>query len=163
MTRSHEDFAGEHSKAKVDLYAYYLAIYINIMALAGFASKILLFDLFAGEGEYENGLKGSPLAALEVVRRHYEKRGSCPDMKIVFNDNGKSDIEKSRYKIDRVKEFADKIPVPQNVETFFTRQDFSEALAEAKKTFGAERKPVALFLLIRLATRKFHQSKSRNY
>ncbi|MBK7882939.1 MAG: hypothetical protein IPJ81_03330 [Chitinophagaceae bacterium] len=51
----------EHSKAKIELLEKYLQKYLNIISNDGFTNKINLFDLFCGEGIYENGGEGSPV------------------------------------------------------------------------------------------------------
>ncbi|UYN91888.1 MAG: three-Cys-motif partner protein TcmP [Anaerolineales bacterium] len=147
MTKSYDNFIGEHSLAKVRLYGYYLAIYLNILSRAGIASKILLFDLFAGEGKYKNEEKGSPIIALECIERHSKENGTCPDIRIVFNDSGMSEIEPEKSKIQRVAEFAAQIPVPNNVEIVYSTQDFKDALKQAQIAFRAERRPAGLFFI----------------
>ncbi|MCL4257582.1 MAG: three-Cys-motif partner protein TcmP [Anaerolineales bacterium] len=147
MAKSYDDFLGEHSLAKVRLYGYYLAIYLNILSRAKIASKILLFDLFAGEGKYAGGEKGSPLIALECIRAHAVNNNGCPDIKITFNDNGKSTIEPGKDKIERVKEFASQIALPTNVEINFSGHNFRDALNYAKQAFKAEANPAGLFFL----------------
>ena len=61
----------EHSEAKIELYGSYLSVYLNILHRAGFAKRIFVFDLFCGEGIYENDAKGSPIIALDCIRNHY--------------------------------------------------------------------------------------------
>ena len=45
--------------------------------------RLLFIDGFAGPGEYENGQKGSPLVAMECVRRHRQE-GRLRGVEIVF-------------------------------------------------------------------------------
>jgi len=85
----------EHSKAKVELYTTHLAIYLNIISRDRYTKQIYLYDLFCGEGEYSDGSKGSPLAALDKISDHYfENNKSIPNMKILFNDVDKTKIKK---------------------------------------------------------------------
>ena len=110
------------------LYSRYLSIYLNVLARS-FVNNIHLFDLFCGEGIYEDGGKGSPIAALECIKQHYYSNGEkCPNLFITFNDNGFSEIEKERLKTDRVKEFADKIYKPENVKVGYTNIDYSKII-----------------------------------
>jgi len=85
----------EHSKAKVELYTTYLAIYLNIISRDRYTKRIHLYDLFCGEGKYSDESIGSPLAALDKIRDHYfENNKSIPNMKILFNDADNQKIEK---------------------------------------------------------------------
>lgn len=147
MTKSYDDFIGEHSLAKVRLYGYYFAIYLNILSRARIASKILLFDLFAGEGKYKNGEKGSPIIALECIEQHFQENSTCPDMRIVFNDSGMSEIEPEKSKIQRVAEATALISIPSNVEIVYSQEDFKDALDQARNAFRAETKPAGLFFI----------------
>lgn len=58
----------DHSKAKVLLLQKYLEKYLNIIANDGYTEKINVFDLFCGEGVYENEGEGSPLAILRTLK-----------------------------------------------------------------------------------------------
>ena len=119
----------EHSKAKVDLFGKYLSIYLNILSRTKSVDEILLFDLFCGEGIYEKGGKGSPIITLETIKNHYFSNGeSCPNISILFNDSGKSEIEPEKLKITRVKEHAEKIFRPKNVHIQFKNKDFLDIL-----------------------------------
>jgi len=115
-----------HSRAKISLYVKYLAVYLNILHRVDFIRKIYLFDLFAGEGIYEDGEKGSPIQTMETVKNHYFfNNKSCKDVDVLFNDFGNSDIEPERTKIDRVKEFVSKIFRPPNVNLYFSNSDYN--------------------------------------
>jgi len=115
----------EHSEAKVKLYSRYLSIYLNVLSRTH-VKNIHLFDLFCGEGIYEDGGKGSPLAALECIKNHYYGNGEhCPNLFLTFNDNEYSKIEPQKLKIDRVKENAEKIFKPDNVKIGYASIDYS--------------------------------------
>jgi three-Cys-motif partner protein len=58
-----------HSKAKLDLYRSYLEKYFAILGLAKGITKINLYDIFCGIGLYEDGNIGSPLIAVECVKK----------------------------------------------------------------------------------------------
>lgn len=118
-----------HSKAKIELYVKYLAVYLNILNRVNFVKKIYLFDLFAGEGIYEDNEKGSPIQTIECIKNHYfANKKSCKDIFILFNDSGMSDIEPNRLKIERVKEFVEKLFIPPNVTIKYTNSDYNEIL-----------------------------------
>ncbi len=119
----------EHSKAKVNLYKRYLSIYLNIIKRVEFITKVLIFDLFAGEGKYENGEMGSSLSTLDVIRKHYfSNNNSCKDIEIFFNDNGYSKIEPHKTKIERIKDFASAIYCPNNVTINYEEIPYSDLI-----------------------------------
>jgi three-Cys-motif partner protein len=57
----------EHSKAKVEFYTSYLKRYLRIINRVPLISHINIYDVFCGMGIYEDGGKGSPIAAFEVI------------------------------------------------------------------------------------------------
>lgn len=133
----------EHSEAKVTLYGTYLATYLNILSRVPTVQRIFLFDLMCGEGIYENGGKGSPVITAEVIKRHYfSNHQSCPNITIWFNDKEMSQIEKDVSKVDRVKNFVERIHMPPNVETQYFIEDYdqihSRALRLARGTANAK-------------------------
>jgi three-Cys-motif partner protein len=113
----------EHSKAKVALYSYYLSTFISIMRHVSYIKEIFLFDLFAGEGKYENGSKGSPLIACDVINEQYHS-SAVPKITMWFNDNGVSMIEPEIKKIDRVKRFVSECSLPENVFVSYFNEDY---------------------------------------
>lgn len=119
----------EHSATKVALLEKYLTIYLNVLQRASFIDKIFLFDLFAGEGVYENGGKGSSIVMLESIKNHHfsNDKNSKP-ISVVLNDIGKSEIEVDKLKIERVQELASKIYIPQNCEVKYLKEDYSELI-----------------------------------
>src|SRR5262245_34954560 len=107
----------EHSEAKVKLYSRYLSVFLNILHRADFIKRVFLFDLFCGEGTYENGVAGSPIIALQAIKNHYFGNDkSCPNMTVWFNDNGISEIEDGVYKIERVQRIKNTVYTPTNVQ-----------------------------------------------
>jgi three-Cys-motif partner protein len=121
----------EHSEAKVRLYGRYLSVYLNVLHQAQFVKRIFVFDLFCGEGIYENGSKGSPIIALDCLRNHYfANQNSIPNMTIWFNDIGKSKLEDG-YKADRVERISKGMFIPPNVELKFYKEDYRVVFPKA--------------------------------
>ncbi len=122
----------EHSKAKVELYGRYLSIYLNVLHRAGFVKEIFVFDLFCGEGIYENNGKGSPIIALDCIRNHYySNNNSIPNMTVWFNDNGYSEIEPGIYKADRVQKLSVSIFKPNNVKVEYYKENYEDIYPKA--------------------------------
>ncbi|NCU05852.1 MAG: three-Cys-motif partner protein TcmP [Chitinophagaceae bacterium] len=97
----------DHSKAKVMLLQKYLEKYLNIIANDGFTKKINVFDLFCGEGVYENNGEGSPIAILKTLKDlHFinkAKNKSITKVDLFFNDKDESKISKLKSIIDEKK------------------------------------------------------------
>jgi three-Cys-motif partner protein len=115
-----------HSIAKVQLYIKYLSVYLNIIERVQFIDKIYLFDLFAGEGIYEDGNKGSSIQSIEAINRHYcANNNRTKDISLILNDTGYSKIEKHKKKIDRIKDYLSEAFVPPNVIIKYFSIDYS--------------------------------------
>ena len=136
-----------HSEAKVNLYGKYLSVFLNILHNANF-ERIFLFDLFCGEGLYENGIAGSPIIALKAIKNHYfAKQKSIPNMTVWFNDNGLSEIESGMYKIDRVRKAKSNIFTPDNVDIEFSKEDFEDIYPKAIEETKRAKNSRALFFI----------------
>lgn len=86
--------------------------------------------MFAGEGVYENGEKGSPLVAIECIKNHYfGNKKKCPNLEVHFNDFGKSEISPNLSKIQRVQEFVAKEFVPNNVKINYHEISYSTIIS----------------------------------
>ncbi len=87
-----------HSKAKVLLLQKYLEKYLNIIANDGYTQKINVFDLFCGEGIYENEGEGSPIIILKTLKDlHFINKAKNKDLikvDLYFNDKDEFKIEK---------------------------------------------------------------------
>ena len=126
-----------HSAAKVELYRIYLSIYLNILYRVDFIENIYLYDLFAGEGVYEDGGKGSPIVTAETIKNHYfYNNKSCKDIELFLNDYGYSEIEEDKLKIDRVKENIDPIFLPENVRVNYSNKEYVEIFQEVKDSIN---------------------------
>jgi len=78
-----------HSEAKVRLLGEYLKRYLNIICNDGYTKRIKIYDLFCGEGLYENGGEGSPLVAMRLVKEvlsNSNKFSRTPKIDCYFND-----------------------------------------------------------------------------
>lgn len=138
----------EHSEAKVNLYGRYLSVYLNILHRAQFVKRIFVFDLFCGEGIYENGAKGSPIIALDCIRNHYfANQNSCPNMTVWFNDNGMSEIEEGVSKVDRVKKISKTIFKPDNVKLEFHQENYEDIFPRAIESVAQTKDAKGLFFI----------------
>lgn len=87
-----------HSEAKVRLLSEYLKRYLNIICNDGYTKRIKIYDLFCGEGLYNNGGEGSPIVILKQIKDlhtlNVAKVDSIPAIDCHFNDIDKTKIEK---------------------------------------------------------------------
>ena len=118
----------EHSKAKVELYSTYLSMYLNILSQLSYLDKIHIYDLLCGEGIYLDKSKGSPVVTMEKIRdNYYRNNKSSPAIEVWFNDSEKSEIEKDKYKIDRVHEYCNEnFKQLDNVNITYSKKDYTE-------------------------------------
>lgn len=88
----------EHSQAKVELLEGYLKRYLNIIGNDKVTNRIELYDLFCGQGIYDDGGEGSPVVALRVIKDlHFinkAKNNFTPPVSVYFNDIKPEKIEK---------------------------------------------------------------------
>ena len=81
----------KHSEAKVRLFGEYLKRYLSVICNDGFTEQINIYDLFCGQGLYENEGEGSPIVALRQVKNTYynlinNKPVKKPKINCFFND-----------------------------------------------------------------------------
>lgn len=87
-----------HSEAKVQLLSEYLKRYLNIVSNNDYTDSINIYDLFCGQGVYDNGGEGSPIVALKQVKETYyslidKKPSKKPKINCLFNDIDTNKIE----------------------------------------------------------------------
>lgn len=101
----------DHSAAKVNVFTYYLGIYLNILGKVRTMKRVHIYDMMCGEGEYADGKQGSALEGLNRVLKYFtDYPAETLRVNYVLNDAGESDVEKGIKKIDRVRERAEQIP-----------------------------------------------------
>jgi len=96
-----------HSEIKIQLLKLYLERYLNVLSVSKFFGNIHLYDLFCGEGIYENNGKGSPIVILETIKNTYfanKAKGIRTDkFNCRFNDIERWKIEKLKTEITKRK------------------------------------------------------------
>jgi three-Cys-motif partner protein len=128
----------EHSQAKVELYTKYLSIYLNVLHRAPTINHICIFDLFCGEGKYQNNCNGSSLGAVTTIKDHYfSNNQTCTDIDLLLNDCGQSEFENNKTKIQRNRELIANIFLPENVRVHYAEKDYSDILPETIKRLDA--------------------------
>ncbi len=87
-----------HSEAKVKLLGEYIKKYLSVICNDGYTQIIRIFDLFCGEGLYDNMGEGSPIVLLnainEVAKESQKNSRAIPKIVCYFNDKSKVKIEK---------------------------------------------------------------------
>lgn len=87
----------EHSEVKIRLLKLYLDRYLNILTFSKYVGDIYVFDLFCGEGIYNEGGKGSPIIILEVIKEIHKNENKAKKKGHFichFNDFNKEKINK---------------------------------------------------------------------
>lgn len=115
----------EHSEVKIKLLETYLKKYLQILSLSPYTDDIYLYDLFSGEGIYENGGKGSPIIFLETIKNTYfiNKGKNIGKFNCHFNDLDKNKIEKLKNIVER-----EKLHYSSIGELNFTTEDYNDIL-----------------------------------
>ena len=78
-----------HSEAKVEFYRRYLERYLRILALSQTIEEINIYDVFCGTGVYDDGKKGSPLVALDVINRIGDEKPLATSIYLHVNDSNR--------------------------------------------------------------------------
>lgn len=93
----------EHSEAKVKLLGKYVSKYFNIISNDKVTNRIEYYDLFCGEGVYENGGEGSPIVTLRALKDlHFinkAKNNVIPPINVHLNDIKPKKIDKLKQVI----------------------------------------------------------------
>lgn len=89
-----------HSEAKVEFFKTYLERYLRILYLAPGIDEINIFDVFCGTGIYENGKRGSPIVAFDVIKKLREDFGFDKKINLIVNDSQETKVSTVRDYID---------------------------------------------------------------
>lgn len=93
----------DHSEIKVRLLGLYLKRFLPIIANLDYIDRIRVYDLFCGEGVYENGGEGSPLVILRAIKELKESgvvRKALPPIDRQFNDIVKTKVSKTEQAVN---------------------------------------------------------------
>ena len=90
----------QHSEVKVRLLKLYLERYLSIISSVKYFGDIHVYDLFCGEGIYDNGGKGSPLIIAEEITNTFLLQRAAGKLNNQFHCYF-NDIEE--WKLDKVK------------------------------------------------------------
>lgn len=97
----------DHSEAKVKLLGEYIKKYLSVISNDGYTQGVRIFDLFCGEGLYDNAGEGSPLVLLnainEVAKESQKNNRKIPTIRCYFNDKDEAKIKKLKSVISHKK------------------------------------------------------------
>lgn len=113
----------KHSEAKVTYLGKYLERYLNIIANDGYTQRIKIYDLYCGDGVYDNKKEGSPIVILKAIKDLHSKNVSNLG-KIIPIDCQFNDID--RAKVLNVKKVVGEMElhIPEYGEAVFTVEDY---------------------------------------
>ncbi|OHT43645.1 three-Cys-motif partner protein TcmP [Flavobacterium tructae] len=129
----------EHSDIKVKLLKLYLEKYINILALAKGVHTVEVFDLFCGEGIYNNGKEGSPVIILRLIKDIYYKatKNSKVKFNCNFNDyNNQKTVKLSNYISEKKMHYQEMGALSYHNKDY---QVFKDEILQARKIKGLKR------------------------
>lgn len=132
----------EHSAAKVELYTKYLERYLVILDRNEFVGKINLYDVFCGLGVYENGGKGSPVQAFELVKTLKDQGKISKRVALWLNDYNPRRVDKVKHYIE------DNYPGQNYCEVKYTSLDASDCLQEIQRSIIKSKKDTHNLLFI---------------
>lgn len=119
----------QHSEVKVRLLRLYLESYLTILYQSKHVGDIHIFDLFCGEGIYQNDGKGSPIVILETIKNihfaKFRKQFNNGKFNCYFNDINPLRIEKLKKIIENKK-----LHYPEIGSINFTALDYRTILPE---------------------------------
>ncbi len=75
-----------HSRAKVAFYREYLTRFLSIMSVCKYCETVNIFDIFCGQGIYDDGGHGSPIQAMETIQMIRKDHPSNTKFNLYLND-----------------------------------------------------------------------------
>lgn len=125
----------DHSEAKVRLLGEYVKRYLNIISNDGYTDIIHMYDLFCGQGLYENGGHGSPLVTLKHVKQTYytvinKNSMNRPKINCYFND-----IDQTKTEILNKSITENSLHSPAFGELKLSNHDYKQEVVKLKSLF----------------------------
>ena len=118
-----------HSEVKIRLLRLYLERYLNILTKSKYCGDIHLYDIFCGEGIYEDGGKGSPIVILETIKNiYYSNISACKNTEkynCLFNDLENWKVEKLEKEVIKRK-----LHYPEIGSLKYSIKDYRDVLPE---------------------------------
>ena len=99
--KSSKDVMLPHSDAKVTFYEKYLERYLAIMSVSKWQSRINIFDVFCGRGVYADGGLGSPIRAVQVIKKTKTEHPSDTIFHLYLNDLDTRHTENVKQYLDK--------------------------------------------------------------
>lgn len=134
----------EHSEVKVRLLKLYLERYLNILTHSPFFTEIYVYDLFCGEGIYEEGGKGSPIVILETINSIHENPTTkkTGHFQCQFNDFDGDKVDKLERIISEKKLFR-----PESGKLLCTKEDYQILLPKVVTRLNSLKKEKAFIFI----------------
>ena len=93
-----------HTQAKLNLYKDYLGAYLSVLLRTPSVPKIYLYDIFCGNGVYDDGKPGSPVIALEIIKKSVsdliQSGKQTKPIYLIINDKSSKRLQKARGILD---------------------------------------------------------------
>jgi len=136
----------QHSEVKIRLLKLYLERYLNVLTQSKYVGDIHLYDLFCGEGIYDDDGKGSPIVILETIKKIFYANKSSGNKTDKFNCLF-NDIEK--WKVEKLqKEIANrKLHYSEIGKLSFSQKDYKTLLPEVANEINGLKKQKAFVFI----------------
>jgi len=136
----------QHSEVKIRLLKLYLERYLNVLTQSKYVGDIHLYDLFCGEGIYDDEGKGSPIVILETIKNIFYANKSSGNKTDKFNCLF-NDIEK--WKVEKLqKEIANrKLHYSEIGKLNFSQKDYKTLLPEVANEINRLKKQKAFVFI----------------
>ena len=115
-----------HSKGKHDLLREYLPLWLQI--LGTWHGDLVLYDGFAGPGEYADGEEGSPIIMLHAAK-DYSSQHPKGRVRCVFVDN-------ERERVDHLKKLVDGETRPAGVDVSVLHGEFADEVTKTLRSIA---------------------------
>lgn len=135
-----------HSEAKIKLLGEYLKRYLNIISNDGFTKQIDVFDLFCGEGIYDDGGEGSPIVIMRTIKdihfKNVARSNHIPRINCYFNDIEESKVENVRKSIK-----GKNLYYPDYGEINYSSKDYKDILDNLANTLNTYKNKKAFIFI----------------
>lgn len=118
---------------KLQIFQKYFEEWLPPFVMHDFNKPIQVFDLFAGSGYDINGVAGSPIRIVEIIRKHSTiLRKKNKQVFLFFNDLDKTKTSKLETEVNKIiYEFG----LTKHIQSFFTSIPFSDCLKKYSSLF----------------------------
>lgn len=121
-----------HSVGKHELLREYLPLWLHILGAE--YEDLVLYDGFAGPGEYENGEKGSPIIMLDIAADYVGRR---PGARVHCTF-----VEMEKARLNHLKGLVDGRILPEGVKVYPLHREFADEVTDTLRSIASHQNAV---------------------